>query len=70
LNDTPQKVRKILHTATKSRWQTTVGGILPGIVWGLVVLALTLAVLVLGAIVLPSRAGGLPIHRTQIASQV
>jgi hypothetical protein len=35
-------------------------GLLPGIAWGLLVLVLTLALLVLGAIVLPARAQETP----------
>jgi uncharacterized membrane protein YhiD involved in acid resistance len=50
--------------ATNSKWQTTAAGLLPGIAWGLLVLALTLALLVLGAIVLPAQAQEPPAQRS------
>ena len=58
---------KILCTTTKSTWRTAAVGLLPGIAWGLLVLVLTLALLVLGAIVLPARAYKTPAQGTLIA---
>ncbi len=52
--------------ATNSSWQATAVALLSGIVWGLLVLVLTLVFLVLGAIVLPAQAYEAPAERSLI----
>lgn len=47
---------KTLHIATSTRWRSAAMELRAGIAWGLVVLGITLAILVLGAIVLPAQA--------------